>query len=260
MKTRFSIIIPVYNVAPYLRECLDSVLAQTYTDWEAVCVDDGSTDGSGKILDEYAKNDSHIRVVHKANGGVSSARNRGLEEAKGEWILFLDGDDLWRPEVLATCAEMIKANPDAELVNFSRIRFPQDEEPQWPELTGISQVRDLDQGVIWDDLRYSFCTFAYRSDLVKSTRFPKYVVGEDLLFRAKALMNAKKIVTTEDVLFAYRTRIGSVSNSKLTWRKYSDRMKYLVQWLGMVLLGKRRQPKGLAWRLTKDLIRAVVAG
>lgn len=96
----FSIIIPVYNVAPYLRECLDSVLAQTFTDWEAICVDDGSTDGSGTILDEYAARDTRIRVIHKQNAGVSAARNTALDVARGKWFLFLDGDDVLRNDGL----------------------------------------------------------------------------------------------------------------------------------------------------------------
>ena len=89
----FSIIIPVYNVEKYLRECLDSVKGQTSPDWEAVCVNDGSTDGSEFILKEYAKKDSRFRIVTKTNGGLSSARNAGLEIAKGEFIGFVDSDD-----------------------------------------------------------------------------------------------------------------------------------------------------------------------
>ena len=83
---KFSIIIPVYNVAPYLRECLDSVLAQTLTDWEAICVDDGSTDGSGAILDEYAARDQRFRIIHQPNSGVSAARNVALDMVRREWI------------------------------------------------------------------------------------------------------------------------------------------------------------------------------
>lgn len=89
----FSIIIPVYNVAPYLRECLDSVLAQTFTDWEAICVDDGSTDESGAILDEYAAKDSRFRVFHQANVGVSCTRQAGLNLAHGQYIVWVDPDD-----------------------------------------------------------------------------------------------------------------------------------------------------------------------
>ena len=100
MSPFFSIIIPVYNVAPYLRECLDSVWAQTFTDWEAICVDDGSTDGSGTIIDEYAARDKRFKVIHQKNAGVSAARNVGLDNANGEWFLFLDGDDALRFDAL----------------------------------------------------------------------------------------------------------------------------------------------------------------
>ena len=88
-----SIIVPVYNVEDYIRPCLDSILAQTYTNFEAILVDDGSKDGSGSVCDEYAEKDSRFIVVHKENGGVSSARNKGLEIAKGEYIAFVDSDD-----------------------------------------------------------------------------------------------------------------------------------------------------------------------
>ena len=91
--TRFSVIIPVYNVESYLRECLDSVLCQTFQDWEAICVNDGSSDNSLAILDEYAAKDSRFKVVSQANGGLSAARNTGIDNASGEYIVFLDSDD-----------------------------------------------------------------------------------------------------------------------------------------------------------------------
>lgn len=90
---KISIIVPVYNVEKYLRHCLDSIRAQTFTDFECICIDDGSSDGSGKILDEYAEKDSRFVVIHKDNGGVSSARNAGLDVARGEWLAFVDSDD-----------------------------------------------------------------------------------------------------------------------------------------------------------------------
>ena len=89
-----SVIVPIYNVAPYLRACLDSLAAQTMKEIEIVMIDDGSTDGSGAIADEYVSSSFPIfRVIHTANGGVSAARNRGIDEARGEWIMFVDGDD-----------------------------------------------------------------------------------------------------------------------------------------------------------------------
>lgn len=101
MNPLISIIVPVYNVEPYIRKCLDSILSQTYTNWEAILVDDGSTDQSGAICDEYAKKDARFVVVHKQNEGVAKARITAFEHSKGELITFIDSDDyvsrsIWR--------------------------------------------------------------------------------------------------------------------------------------------------------------------
>lgn len=111
---QISIIIPVYNASRYLRECMDSVLAQTFGDFEVLLVDDGSTDGSGEACDGYARQDGRIRVFHKENGGVSSARNLGLDHARGEWICFADADDWLEPDCLETL--MAHASPKVDLV------------------------------------------------------------------------------------------------------------------------------------------------
>ena len=95
-----SVIVPVYNVEQYLPHCIDSILTQTFTDFEVLLIDDGSTDNSGRICDEYAKKDNRIRVFHKENGGVSSARNVGLDNAEGEFLGFVDGDDILSPVYL----------------------------------------------------------------------------------------------------------------------------------------------------------------
>ena len=97
--TMISVIVPVYNVEPYLRKCLDSIVNQTYRDFEILIIDDGSTDGSGRICDEYAEKDSRIKVFHTENRGLSCARNLGLAEAKGEWIGFVDSDDWIEPDM-----------------------------------------------------------------------------------------------------------------------------------------------------------------
>lgn len=102
MDSRLSIIIPVYNNENYLRSSLQSVLAQTYPDFEVLVVDDGSTDGSRAICQEFAQKDKRLRIIHKENGGVSSARNRGIEEAVGQYIAFVDGDDCIDPEMYTT--------------------------------------------------------------------------------------------------------------------------------------------------------------
>ncbi|MBO5696399.1 MAG: glycosyltransferase family 2 protein, partial [Alphaproteobacteria bacterium] len=97
---KISVIIPIYNVEKYLRRCLDSVLNQTFTDWQAICVNDGSPDNCADILDEYAKKDSRFIVVNKKNGGLSDARNVGMEHATGDYILYLDSDDFIHPQTM----------------------------------------------------------------------------------------------------------------------------------------------------------------
>lgn len=94
IEPKVSVIVPVYNVELYLNQCIDSILRNTFTDYELLLIDDGSTDNSGKICDEYAMNDCRIKAYHKTNGGVSSARNLGIEKANGEWMTFIDSDDL----------------------------------------------------------------------------------------------------------------------------------------------------------------------
>ena len=115
---RISIIVPVYNVDKYLSQCLDSILAQTYSDFEVLLVDDGSTDGSGTICDNFALKDSRLKVFHKANGGVSSARNLGLDNARGEWVVFVDSDD-WLSEIY--CETLIKSCINADITFFSEV-------------------------------------------------------------------------------------------------------------------------------------------
>ena len=108
MNAKVSVIIPVYNAEQYLKRCLDSVLAQTYQDFEIICIDDGSTDNSGAICDEYAKKDSRIRILRKENGGVSSARNAGLNIAEGEYITFIDSDDYVDTDYMQTLYENLE--------------------------------------------------------------------------------------------------------------------------------------------------------
>ena len=106
---KISVIVPVYNAEKYLHRCIDSILSQTFTDFELLLIDDGSKDGSGAICDEYAAKDNRVRVFHKENGGVSSARNLGLDNACGEWVTFVDADDYVRPSYLATYIEISTA-------------------------------------------------------------------------------------------------------------------------------------------------------
>ena len=117
-----SIIVPIYNVEAYLRRALDSILSQTHKEWEAILVDDGSTDGSGRIAEEYAESDRRFQVIHKANGGQSEARNVGLQHARGEFLLFLDADDFLHPQLMELCLQaMLRDNCDLACFTYDRV-------------------------------------------------------------------------------------------------------------------------------------------
>ena len=118
---KISIIVPIYNVAPYLRQCMDSIIQQTYPNIEIICVDDGSTDESGTIADEYAKKDSRVRVIHQENQGLSAARNAGYSRSTGEYIMYLDSDDWIDLDTCETAID-IALKYDAELVFWAYVR------------------------------------------------------------------------------------------------------------------------------------------
>ena len=117
-----SVVVPIYNVETLLRRALDSILSQTCKDWEAILVDDGSTDSSGRIAEEYAESDRRFQVIHKANGGQSEARNVGLQHARGEFLLFLDADDFLHPQLMELCLQaMLRDNCDLACFTYDRV-------------------------------------------------------------------------------------------------------------------------------------------
>ena len=220
----FSIVIPVYNVEMYLSTCLDSVLSQTFPDWEAICVNDGSTDGSAQVLEQYAGLDRRIVVINQINCGLSVARNVGIEAANGEYVLFLDGDD-W---LEANALEILKKSITAEdLICFSGRRFF--------ELNG--QYNDADQlketsytaGMDYyneNALRPRDFPFvcvvlrAYRKDflLSKDLQFKESIYHEDNLFTPLACYYAKKVKVINACLYNYRVRVNSITTTTNTMR------------------------------------------
>ena len=195
-----SIIIPVYKVEKYLSQCLDSVLAQTFTDWECILVDDGSPDESGKICDEYALQDSRFRVIHQKNGGVSAARNTGLDKARGEWITFVDSDDWIEPEML-TALSSVKNLSSTELIICSlndtlgtgTFILPSDiEEKDWRN-TLCSYLQ-------------SACAKAFRLEIINTNnlRFPIGIkLGEDTYFVYTYLSHIRSISFIKEPFYTY---------------------------------------------------------
>lgn len=207
----FSIIIPVYNVAPYLRECLDSVLKQSFADWEAICVNDGSTDGSGAILDEYAAKDKRFRVFHKENGGVSSARNLALDNARGEWIWFVDGDDVIWGKALYEFRNIFKLYNDKDSLSFECINLDE-------ECFKNADSIFLKTNMINSFSMLSFARFnrggtvtLYKKELIGYLRFKKYRMSEDTLFSIEYFFKSKHFLDCNLTPYFRRLRIGSAT-------------------------------------------------
>lgn len=222
----FSIIIPVYNVAPYLRECLDSVLAQAFTDWEAICVDDGSTDGSGTILDEYVAKDTRFRVIHQPNAGVSAARNKALDTVQGEWIAFLDADDLLREDFLARLLDAAKKS-NADLAIGGVLRFGCDRKDVFvgPCASGMFPPEEL--YVEYNSLCAWSCGKIYKRRLWDNIRFPVGIAySEDRYVLHKILYDYSKVPFVAEALYRYRSRGDSAFGSK--WKPQIAEQQHLA--------------------------------
>lgn len=211
-----SIIIPVYNVARYLDECVKSVVEQAYQDWECILVDDGSNDGSSEICDEWVKRKERMRVIHQKNGGVSRARNRGIEEAKGEYVVFVDSDDWLGKEHLSK----LMGAPVADLVvaGIRQYRIDSTHDDAKPSATQtITLTQDfLSQFVDLNDkyLLYGPVAKLYKTSIIKEydIRFPvDCSYGEDLQFNLNYLNYVQTITQVDDISYYYRRGSGTLS-------------------------------------------------
>ena len=234
-----SIIVPVYNVEKYLRECLDSISLLKAVTWEAILVDDGSTDTSGQICDEYAKQDSRFRIIHQKNAGVSAARNAGLDAAKGEWIWFVDSDDSINPDFEISNPEVLD---DADYVLFDMRKFHDGEELKSLEhQKGILKCTDLSKN---DFLCKYQCNhhqrLFYKKTWVMIEHHQRLAfslgtrVGEDLEFQYKYLIRCQRPARLDAVLYNYRLREGSATQDDSYRRKNLEDLpqviKRLLKW------------------------------
>ena len=209
---RVSVIIPVYNVAPYLCGCLDSVLAQTFTDWEAICVDDGSTDGSGAILDKYALRDDRIRVIHQENQGVARARQVALDSCRGEWVGAVDPDDWIDPDYFQIFYDSVR-DGDLEMAwcdywaEGRRIGVEASDDPR-------RHLESLLADEIWGTLWNRFFRRAAINRF--GIRFPPRECDghEDVVFVCEFLTHATRIKRIDLAGYHYVQRTGSLCHEK----------------------------------------------
>lgn len=225
-----SIIVPIYKVEEYLHRCVDSLLGQTYGDFELILVDDGSPDGCGSICDAYAAADSRVRVIHKPNGGLSDARNAGMDIAAGEYIAFVDSDDWVAPEYLERLLEGLTGS-GADICDCSILRTDSSEsivpsEKAAPTvytteaaLTELIRDGEFHQHV-WNKL--------YRRTVIGDIRFPKGKLNEDEFWTYQVFSNASRIAKLPEVLYYYFQRPGSIMGAGFNLRRL-DALEAKVQ-------------------------------
>lgn len=211
-----TVVVPVYNVQQYLDETVGSVRAQAYPDWELILVDDGSTDASGSACDAWTSRDVRIRVIHKANGGVASARNAGLDMARGEWVLFLDGDDKLAPDALETA---LAHSEGIDMVAFGLERFPESIKSWLDKSYCFADVREMGKHMeqIWRDGVLSACTKLYRRASIHCRFDESLRHAEDLIFNLEYLPHAQGIRFISESLYYYRWIGGENTLGKRFW-------------------------------------------
>ena len=234
---KFSVIVPVYKVEQYLRPCIDSILGQTYKDFELILVDDGSPDACPQICDEYAQKYENVRCIHQKNGGLSCARNTGLSVASGEYVMFIDSDDyLANSNVLGLLAEKTTGNPD--IVHYKNM--------EWLEADGsvkdcsfdfniCTEGKTLDEiycELIDNDAYYNsaWSKIIRREVLVENKiEFISGLLGEDNEWYYNVVMAAKQVVLLDEPLYVYRRRQSSITSS-LTEKNLSDQLFVIAKW------------------------------
>ena len=214
-----SVIVPVYNIEKeYLQRCIQSICNQTYKNLEILLVDDGSTDGSSAVCDEFAKRDSRIRVFHKENGGSSSARNLGIQNAKGEYIGFIDSDDYIEPDMYALLAETIKkyqikmAQISRDEIDAKGNRLPDVCVP--PENEMVVSAEDLMRELLMHRGDCSYCTRISHKSLFENRNFPVGKLNEDFYLLVHMLTDVEKLVILPKQCYHVFYRIGSNSRKK----------------------------------------------
>ncbi|MBQ2724518.1 MAG: glycosyltransferase [Clostridia bacterium] len=231
MKDLVSVVVPVYNVEKYLGECIDSVLAQTYENWEMILVDDGSTDGSGAICDAYAAQDPRIQVLHRENGGLSEARNTGLAHSSGEYIYFLDSDDRIISEALAELVGRIEEE-NADIVYFDAVSFLDGSDTSEMEQRYIRRnAYPTDDGHtvlgrLQDNREYHSAVpllFMRRSFLSeKHLTFSPGILYEDMLFTYQMYCRAERAAYLNKALYHRRYRSNSIMTSAKTRKNFES--------------------------------------
>ena len=220
---KLSVIVPVYKVEPYIHKCVDSILGQTYTNLEVILVDDGSPDNCGKICDEYAAKDKRVKVIHKKNGGLSDARNAGIDISTGDIIGFIDSDDYIEARMYQEMIDYMEHNnldivcADTNQVKGNKIKFKPRYKKNyvWNKQEALSEILNgnLDNAA-WNKI--------YKREIIGNTRFPQGRVYEDVATIYKFIYNADKVGYLSKPYYYYVKRKGSIVTSGFNCKSRYD--------------------------------------
>jgi glycosyltransferase involved in cell wall biosynthesis len=214
-KDLISIIIPVYNVEKYLKECVDSVRKQTYKNLEIILIDDGSKDNSGKLCDELAKEDNRIKVIHKENGGLSDARNVGIENATGEYIQFIDSDDFVEKDMIEILHnDICQEKADVSMCSLYLYKDGEKTTDASYKREIFNKEQVLKEILLDERVRSYAWNKMFKKSLFESIRFPKGKVFEDIYTMSPIFQKANKIVFNDIPLYYYRQREGSILHNQ----------------------------------------------
>ncbi len=236
----FSIIVPVYGVESYLEQTVHSVLSQDFHDWELILVDDGAKDRSGQIADALSAQDDRIRVIHKENGGVSSARNTGLRAAQGEYIIWLDGDDLLSSNSLARLAQYLFKNPHADIILQNYQTYQNDTVlPGSSYSFDVSKLTDADHTLsylfgTWPDFPWAIWANVYRREMLLSNGLlfdETMSMNEDGNWLLDAFLHARTFGAADNTMYIYRIDAsGSLVHQAPKLSHYKSSYKMYTRW------------------------------
>lgn len=219
-KPKISIIVPIYNMEKYLRECLESIQAQTFTDWECILVDDGSIDSSPSICDEFAAKDPRFKVIHKTNGGLSSARNAALKVAKGDLIGFVDSDDWIEPGMYQLLFNLISEhNADIAQVGYIKEYIGRRSTKHIIPHTKIISGKEAILDICFDKIPNYVWNKLQRRSII-TCEFPEGRNFEDIYVYSEWLKNVNRMVLDPTPMYHYRMRAGSIIHSNVAKNRY----------------------------------------
>jgi glycosyltransferase involved in cell wall biosynthesis len=218
-----SVIIPVYNVEKYVRKSINSILEQTYKNYEIILIDDGSTDSSGKICDEYASKYECIKVFHQKNSGQSVARNRGIEEASGKYICFLDSDDWYSNNALEEFVNLVNNyNVDISIINVFNTTKEENQYTAKNDIKVYEQTEALTQLFKNASVFGTSCNKLYKKELFDNIKFPPNRFWEDMYISFDILMENTQVAFSKNACLYYRHRQNSTTTSKFSKRNLDE--------------------------------------